>query len=355
MDQASWSFLEWEKAWYPKFIVTGEHSVLRGSPAVVFPYKQKSLKAGARLWIKIDSEVLAKREKPNQTDISKIREDQNRDHVIRADDERVYALPLQDDISLFRQQFVVNSQGENAQDIPLLVQGLWQESLRRLGISSHQVVGNLSITNEVPLGAGLGGSALFCTLVSQLLVQLKLLPEEEGFRFAWDLENHFHGQSSGVDVAGVFAGKPAVYSIPQGLSLIDVKTQVQFSLHHSGQKGITRQAVEQVLGLKDKDPELFQQGEELMRASAHAAIQALEAGNEEQLVAAIEKGRQAFETWDLVTPAMQKVMQELLSQGALAVKPTGSGLGGFILAVWSPETCSQQAFERSLAWHPRVS
>ena len=335
MAQSSGDFFEWEKTWYPKFIVTGEHSVLRGAPAIVFPYKNKRLYLRARL---------SKKKSPT--------DQQNQSVATAAGSSPLPAellgpLATSDCAEWKMQSIRIKSFGENAADIPMLVHGLWQESLRHLGINAYSIGGELEIHNEVPLGSGLGSSALFCSLISQLLVQLNMLPKEQSFPFARKLEHHFHGQSSGVDVAGVFAGAPIVYSIREGLRFLQVNNKLVFSVHSSGQKGITKQAIEQVQALKDKDPSQFQKAENLMHASVQTAIQALEEGDADRLVTAIQKGREAFETWGLITPSMHKLMQDLLQNGALAVKPTGSGLGGYILALWSPEVWQKSQYEIS--------
>ena len=44
--------------------------------------------------------------------------------------------------------------------------------------------------------------------------------------------------------------------------------------------------------------------------------------------------QQCFETWGLVTPELIEQKYELLKQGALGVKLTGAGLGGFWVALW---------------------
>ncbi|MDW8190231.1 MAG: hypothetical protein RMK80_04590 [Pseudobdellovibrionaceae bacterium] len=66
------------------------------------------------------------------------------------------------------------------------------------------------------------------------------------------------------------------------------------------------------------------------------ALQGFEEANLEKLRSAIQLARRVFEEWGLVDAAMAKTMAELEAKGALATKPTGSGLGGYVLALWDP-------------------
>ena len=52
---------------------------------------------------------------------------------------------------------------------------------------------------------------------------------------------------------------------------------------------------------------------------------------------------QCFESWGLITPDMSSIIQNLYQRGALAVKPTGSGGGGYLLSLWeTPEKPLEQ-------------
>jgi len=46
---------------------------------------------------------------------------------------------------------------------------------------------------------------------------------------------------------------------------------------------------------------------------------------------------QVFESWGLVTDKMRATMGELGQKGALVSKPTGSGLGGYMISIWKEE------------------
>ena len=55
------------------------------------------------------------------------------------------------------------------------------------------------------------------------------------------------------------------------------------------------------------------------------------------LAEAINLANTCFEEWQLSTPEIRKQMETLKKGGAKAVKPTGSGEGGFLLSLWEEE------------------
>jgi mevalonate kinase len=55
----------------------------------------------------------------------------------------------------------------------------------------------------------------------------------------------------------------------------------------------------------------------------------------EELKSSIELANDCFLQWGLVTGKMLSYYDRLYTFGATAVKPTGSGGGGYILSLWS--------------------
>ena len=52
------------------------------------------------------------------------------------------------------------------------------------------------------------------------------------------------------------------------------------------------------------------------------------------IVRSMNHSHECFEAWGLVPPQAREVRQTLLNQGALAVRLTGAGGGGFWVAFW---------------------
>ena len=69
-------------------------------------------------------------------------------------------------------------------------------------------------------------------------------------------------------------------------------------------------------------------------AKAKLALETTNPKSIHLLTEAIKEGAHCFESWGLVSETLTQHMQLLYNHGALAVKPTGSGNGGFVVSLW---------------------
>jgi mevalonate kinase len=73
-----------------------------------------------------------------------------------------------------------------------------------------------------------------------------------------------------------------------------------------------------------------------MAESVKLAQQALEDTTDglQNLTQAITQAASCFRQWGLVSESLERHMANLQEAGALAVKPTGSGGGGYVVSLW---------------------
>lgn len=267
-----------------KFIVAGEHAVLRGSPALVFPFFGKSLKL---------------RFEPSKRPLE-----------IRS--------PQEDQIQL-------------------ITSGLLEKALAQVEHRKDELQGVLHIENSIPLGAGLGASAALCVSVSRFLVWKGWLNQERLHEFARELENVFHGESSGVDIAVAISEKPLIFERGGKRETFEPRWMPSWALSYSGGRGMTADAISKVKTLLDSNPEHGVKIDSEMRDAVMLAMRALAERRDigtPLLTQAIQKASNCFGSWGLSEGALKTRMNDLLKRGAMAVKPTGSGAGGFILSLW---------------------
>jgi mevalonate kinase len=139
-----------------KWILAGEHTVLRGSPALVFPLR---------------SRFLAMSFEPGGESL---------------------------DLSLG---------GERGAEFELLFWGVLEKACERAGVQRSDLKGKLYIESSVPIGSGLGASASLCVALTQWFSSFGAVQVSEQYEFARLLENLFHGESSGVDISVALSGQ----------------------------------------------------------------------------------------------------------------------------------------------------
>jgi len=91
----------------------------------------------------------------------------------------------------------------------------FEDLLKNSGLLPATLSGTLNITSTIPPSSGLGSSAALCAALAYFLFTQGYLLRENIFDVAKECENFFHGQSSGVDIAGVMAERVLLYRMNQ--------------------------------------------------------------------------------------------------------------------------------------------
>jgi len=276
---------DFETTTHGKWILAGEHAVLRGHAALVFPLADKTL----TLRYKKSNEPL---------------------HITHD-----------------------GPYGEGCSD------PIWQlidTGLNALERPSTKLTGELNITNHIPVGAGMGASAALCVAMTRWF-QTLFDSNIEVFEFARMLEDCFHGQSSGLDIAGAAAPTEGVYFKAGATTPVTSTWKPHWYLSYSGEPGITSECIKHVQTLWQHDKP---HAEALDKRMADSVLQARDAlmnttpEATQHLAKAITQAASCFEAWGLINTALKAHMALLREAGALTVKPTGSGGGGYVLSLW---------------------
>lgn len=286
-----------------KWILLGEHSVLRGCSALAFPVYGKSL---SLQW-----------------------------------ESSGPATPFR---AVFR--------GERGPEFQLLFSGVFDRALEILGEAQSSTLknGTFTVESTLPVGAGLGASAALSVAVGRWFVHMKALDEARLFEFCRELENLFHGESSGVDVAvalgtggasgssGLKFKRSMEAAGPALMKTFECAWSPIWYISFSGARGITSECVSKVKTWMRENPEQGIAMDRMMVEAVAIAERALTSPRSDEsfqrLVQSIQMGAECFETWGLSGGELGRHMMWLRESGASAVKPTGSGGGGFALSLW---------------------
>lgn len=272
---------------FGKWILAGEHAVLRGSPALVFPVFAKSL------------------------------------HLRFEEDGR---------------DLTVEFRGEHGSEMQLLFWGVVEKAFEMTQQSRKAVRGRFQITNSIPVGAGLGASAALCVGVGRWFHRQGWVSESELAEFCRELENLFHGESSGVDIAVALSGRGLHFERMGERYPVETRWSPEWFMSYSGKRGVTSECVNRVKALWREDEALGRRIDRDMIESVRMAEKALSMSSADDgfdlLADAINKARSCFEHWGLASGEIGSHIQNLVNHGAYAVKPTGSGDGGYVLSLW---------------------
>jgi mevalonate kinase len=281
---------------FGKWILAGEHAVLRGSPALVFPVFGKSL-----------------------------------------------TLKYHDD----GRDLSVEFDGDHGGEMQLLFWGVMEKALEMTSHVRADAKGHFKISNTIPVGAGLGASAALCVGVGRWFEWMGWVKEAGLAEFCRELENLFHGESSGVDIAVALTSRGLHFERSGTRRELHPKWSPLWYISYSGKRGVTSECVSRVKALWQDDPALGARIDRDMRDAVEMAERALAMESPAQgfdlLAEAVNKARTCFEHWNLASGEIGNHIQNLVNYGAYAVKPTGSGDGGYVLSLWRKPPPSELA------------
>jgi len=271
-----------------KWVLSGEHSVLRGKSAVAFPHPEFAL----RLEWHASADALQ---------ISAPGADRVREALDRA-----FSLLDRD---------------------PLRFRG-----------------GRISIESSIPFGAGLGSSAALCVSIARLaIIRTGGDPSPAAvIPLATRLEDLFHGKSSGMDVNAIVHERPILFSVLDGARPAEGLEKIpRFTFHDSGLRGLTRECIDRVGSWREKNADQAVIQDSRMGEASDLAVKGLEVFQRDEasglrlIQRSMELSSGCYEAWGLLTRELLAQKAALLSQGALAVRLTGAGMGGFWVALRS--------------------
>lgn len=271
---------------YGKWILSGEHAVLRGHTAIIFPVTSKTLEL---------------RFEPGGSEL------------------------------------LAEFAGEYGQEMQFLFWGALERVEKLLGITQADFLGKFTLINNVPIGTGMGGSAALCVALGRFFVHKGYVQEHDLLEFARQIENLFHQESSGADIAVSLAGQGIRFSRIQGLSYLNPAWHPHWYLSFSGAISSTARCVEKVKQLFSHNLALAESLDLQMAEASEVAMHALKLAAAEgldYLVKAVKLAHHCFKEWGLIEGPIENHLEKINQAGALAAKPTGSGNGGFVLSLW---------------------
>jgi mevalonate kinase len=202
----------------------------------------------------------------------------------------------------------------------------------------HEVAGpdrgfDVTVTAELPPGAGLGSSAALSVAVTRALAAATGASYDiaEVERVANLAERAFHDNPSGIDVALAARGGLGVYRRDTGLEPVQ-SAPLPIAVGLSGEARTTAAMVRKVAAAVEADRGNARRLESLGETVDYA-LPVLERGDMEQLGKLLDTGHELLAQIGVSTATLDLLVRTARDAGALGAKLTGAGGGGAVIAL----------------------
>ncbi|WP_432362681.1 mevalonate kinase [Sporosarcina sp. UB5] len=271
---------------HSKLILTGEHAVVYGNPAIALPFP-----------LKVEAII---EEIPNGIVV----------------ESTVYSGPLE--------------------QIPPKLEGI-KACIHQVLTYLKRPCGRLKITihSEIPIGRGLGSSAAIAVAIVRGLFSYfeTKLPDDTLSTFVHTAEVYSHGNPSGIDMATAMSNTPILFHKGEEIVRLEVARPLHFVIADSGKIGDTQKTVSRVRELYSKDEFRMEESLRRMKEITFSAKYAMANGDLKELGKLLNENHSELIQIGVSDDRINQLVTTANTAGALGAKLTGGGDGGCMLAL----------------------
>lgn len=271
---------------HSKMILTGDHVVVHGKPAIAIPFPL---------------------------------------HI------KTYIYRTNEEITLETQMFK-----GSLHEVPEKLRGIQQLIIETLSYMKQHPAGiHIVIKSDIPIGQGLGSSAAAGVSVVRALYKAydQELCDDRLKELVNKAEIYAHGKPSGIDMTTVISQQPVYYEIGKKTKYIELGGTFTFLVGDTGNPGDTKTAVANVRKRMEESEEEIHTIMDSIESIVFHCKEALLSGEQDLLGKIIYENHQYLEQLGVSDEQLNHLVQTAMNNGALGAKLTGGGLGGCMIAL----------------------
>lgn len=282
-----------------KIILSGEHSVVYGYPAIALPVNN------CKSFVSIEKNLSTNKNIIKAPQISK-------EIIFNLDENKDYISPLEQTIRNF-----FNIYNLNDFDNKFII----------------------NISSEIPIASGMGsGASISASIIKELSNFFEInINNQEIYNLVMEIEKIYHGNPSGVDPMVIVHEKPIFYIKEKMLDFINVKSNLNIAIIDSEIRSSTKLVVNYVKEQMNLYPNRYKNlFEELGKISIEIK-DIITLDLKKDLFEIINLNQKLLKEIGISNNELNELEIELKKSGAKAVKISGAGRGGVMLALLTPD------------------
>ena len=196
----------------------------------------------------------------------------------------------------------------------------------------------LTITSDLPIGAGMGSGAAVTVAAARALSAFlgAELPPEIISEMTYEVEKIHHGNPSGIDNTVIAWEQPVYFVKNEPPQTFEIQQPFYLIIANSGISGSTREAVTSVRQRWETSTKFYEILFNCIGSIADAAREAVETGQIEMLGTLLDENHKLLRELGVSLPELDQLVDAAREAGARGAKLTGAGQGGNIIAL-APE------------------
>ncbi len=198
---------------------------------------------------------------------------------------------------------------------------------------------NIAVRSNLPEKSGLGSSASIAkALVDAFNNHFKLgLSKDDYFTYLTISENVYHHKASGIDASVVIYETPLLY-VPPKITPFTLKIDGFLVAFYSNTNSATKDAVALVSRHNERDRLVNE-----LEKSTLLALEATKNNNFNLLCTSFNASHLALRELGVSSPTLEALRTKILANGAGGVKITGGGMGGCLIALFKTKDMAETA------------
>ena len=220
-----------------------------------------------------------------------------------------------------------------------LVRRLISLAAPMIGVDLNGVGLKCVVKSSIPPGQGAGSSSALCQAIAEALLKHFIANDVHPNYLNWfgtALENAWHGPVSGVDNAAIAYGRPLLYRRGERPVPLAVGYPLFFVVGSTGNRDASTSPYavmrEFTQNCKTRYDLFFDEINNNVQRIAGAIVR----GDINLIGECMRSSQKIYQTIGLSSPFQNEAVKVALSAGALGARMTGAGCGGFVIAMVSP-------------------
>ena len=205
---------------------------------------------------------------------------------------------------------------------------------------------HVDVECDIPIGAGLGSSASTSVAIIAAVAMAHgvRLQKREIFNLAYKPETLIHTKPSGVDQATTTFGGIIQYTSPGDVDRVKVKVEPPILVCDTGVHRSTGRLVGGVVDRSKRQKGRYKENVQRVAEITRSARRAFEKADFEELGLLMNRNQELLSEIGVSHPSLDRLIKAAREQGALGAKLTGAGGGGCMIAL-----CNGQSSKRRIA------